>query len=265
MLKCGPYRTDVWSVYVNLSLNNSMADATFQAGASPAPLPLLQRLIGVLTSPRDTYARIVAHPKWLGALVATTLVVAIFATLPMTTEDGQNAALEQQVRQLESFGVQINDEMYARMEQQKGRAPYQTAGAILIGSPIVAFIMAGILFAIFNAAMGGDASYKQVLSVLCHASVVSAVGQIFTGTLNYLRGAVTSATNLGVLLPMLEEASFVGRLAGMIDLIIIWWLAVLSIGIAVLYRRRTQPIAITLFSIYAVIALGFAAFMASRG
>ena len=129
----------------------------------------------------------------------------------------------------------------------------------------MAFIMAGILFAIFNAAMGGDASYKQVLSVLAHAGVVSAVGQIFTGTLNYFRGAVTSATNFGVLLPMLDETSFVGKLAGMIDLIIIWWLFVLAIGLAVLYRRRTQPIAITLFSIYAVIALGFAAFMAGRG
>ena len=242
-----------------------MVNGTLEAGASPAPLPLARRLIGVLTSTRETYASIVAHPKFLGALLVTTLVTAIFATLPMTTEEGQNAALEQQVRQMESFGMQVTDEIYARMAEGKGRAPFTTAIAILIGSPVMAFIIAGILFAIFNAAMGGDASYKQVLTVLTHAGVVSAVGQIFTGTLNYFRGAVTSATNLGVLLPMLDETSFVGKLAGMIDLIIIWWLFVLAIGLAVLYRRRTQPIAITLFSIYAVIALGFAAFMAGRG
>jgi hypothetical protein len=63
---------------------------------------------------------------------------------------------------------------------------------------------------------------------------------------------------------MLPDASFLGKLAGMIDLFIIWSVIVLSMGLAVLYRRKTQPIAIALFSIYAVIALGVAAFM-SRG
>jgi hypothetical protein len=63
---------------------------------------------------------------------------------------------------------------------------------------------------------------------------------------------------------MLPDTSFVGKLAGMIDLFVIWWVVVLSMGLAVLYRRKTQSIAIALFSIYAVIALAVAAFM-SRG
>jgi hypothetical protein len=68
-----------------------------------------------------------------------------------------------------------------------------------------------------------------------------------------------------VLLPMVDEKSFVGRLFGMADLFIIWWLIVLAIGLAVLYRRRTQPIAITLLGVYAVIALVFAAIMGGVG
>jgi hypothetical protein len=40
----------------------------------------------------------------------------------------------------------------------------------------------------------------------------------------------------------------------------VWWLVVLAIGLGVLYRRKTQPIAITLFGIYAVIILAIAAF-----
>ena len=62
--------------------------------------------------------------------------------------------------------------------------------------------------------------------------------------MNYLRGTLSSATNLAVLLPMIDETSFLGRLLGMVDLFIIWWLVVLAIGLGVLYRRRTQPIAI---------------------
>jgi len=76
---------------------------------------------------------------------------------------------------------------------------------------------------------------------------------------------VGSATNLRVLLPMIDEKSFIGRLLGTVDLFLIWWLVVLAIGLAVLYRRRTQPVALSLLAVYAVIALGVAAVMSGFG
>jgi hypothetical protein len=87
--------------------------------------------------------------------------------------------------------------------------------------------------------------------VMAHAAAISALQQLFTGPVNYFRGAVTSATNLAALLPMLDPKSFAGRVAAMTDLFLIWYLLVLAIGLGVLYRRRTQPIAITLYAIYA--------------
>ncbi len=116
-------------------------------------------------------------------------------------------------------------------------------------------IFAGILFAIFNAAMGGEASFKQVFAVYVHAGVISALSAMFSGIVNYFRGGMTSVANLGAALPMLPENSFAGRLLGMVDIFLIWYIIVLAIGLAVLYRRRTQPIAISLLSVYAVIAI----------
>ena len=51
----------------------------------------------------------------------------------------------------------------------------------------------------------------------------------------------------------------------MIDLFIVWYVVVLSIGLAVLYRRKTKSVAMVLFGIYAVIAIGVALFQSSRG
>jgi hypothetical protein len=48
------------------------------------------------------------------------------------------------------------------------------------------------------------------------------------------------------MLPMLSETSFAAHLLGTIDLFLIWYLFILAIGLGVLYRRRTQPIAISL-------------------
>ena len=45
---------------------------------------------------------------------------------------------------------------------------------------------------------------------------------------------------------MVDPKSFVGRVLAMTDLFLIWYVLVLAIGLAVLYRRRTQPIAMAL-------------------
>jgi maltodextrin utilization protein YvdJ len=242
-----------------------MTDSTVQTGAIPAPKSFPARFIGIITSPRETFESVAAHPKWLGMLVVTTLIVLACTVLPMTTDAGREAMLEAQVKQMESFGMQVNDQLYQQMRSRMSIAPYTTAAGILVMSPLITTVLAGILFAIFNAAMGGNASFKQVYSVVVHAGAISALGQLFTGPLNYFRGTMASATNLGVLLPMLPDGSFVARLAGMIDLFVVWWLFVLAIGIGVLYRRRTQSVAMTLFGIYAVIALSVAAVMSRLG
>jgi hypothetical protein len=109
---------------------------------------------------------------------------------------------------------------------------------------------------VFNAALGGDASFKQVFTVAVHVGPIGLLGQLFTVPLNYLRGTMSSSTNLGALTQsMLDDSSFTAKLLSMIDIFVIWQLVVLSIGLAVLYRRRTQPIATSLFVLYAVIAV----------
>ena len=220
---------------------------------------VFSRFIGIITAPRATYERVVAHPKWLGMYVLTAAIMAFGAALPMTTEAGKQAAVDQQVSGMESFGMEVSDEMYEQMRRRTAFLPYQTAGSIIIFGIIMSLLMAAILWAVFNAAMGGEATYKKILAIVIHASVISALGQLFTGPINYFRGSVSSATSLGALLPMLDDQSFMGRLAGMLDIFIIWWLIVLAIGLAVLYRRRTQPIAYTLFGIYALIIVAIAA------
>ena len=59
--------------------------------------------------------------------------------------------------------------------------------------------------------------------------------------------------------PFLDENSFAARMLGSIDLFLIWWMVSLAIGLGVLYRRRTGPIATTLLVVYVTIGLIIAA------
>ena len=238
---------------------------TATSGPTPAPTNVFSRFIGIITSPKATFQQVVAHPRWLGMLALTTFLIMLCTAGPQFTESGRQAAVDQQVRAMENFGMKVTDEMYTQIEARSRFGGYITIVTMLIFAPITVLIISVILWAIFNVALGGDATFKQAIAVVVHAGVISTLAQLFTAPLNYARGTLGSATNFGVLLPMLDEKSFIGRLMGMIDLFMIWYCIVLAMGLAVLYRRRTQPIAIALFVVYAVIATGIAAIMSRFG
>jgi hypothetical protein len=220
-----------------------------------APKGFVARIVGVLTSPRATYADVAARPRWLGVMGFVLLISMAGAFTLFSTAVGQRALLDQQVRSMESFGVKMTDAMYQRMQEGIGRAPYFAAVSQLVTLPLVSAILAGIFLGIFNAVMGGNAAFKQVFAVVVHSGVVIAVQQFFVLPLDYFRESLSSPTNLAVFVPMLDENTFVVRALGAIDLFLIWWMVNLSIGLAVLYSRRTGPIATTMIAIYITLAL----------
>lgn len=240
-----------------------MSNVSTPAGATPAPKGLVARFVGVLTAPRETFQSVVAHPKWFGMLALTTLAMAALIGGFLSTQVGQDAWLDAATSS--PWSGQVSDQQYAGMQRMAKFAGIMGAVQMLIAIPLITLLLSGLGFLIFSALMGGNATFKQVFSVFVHAGAVSLLGQLFTVPLNYARGSMSSATNLKVLMPMVDESSFVGRLLGTIDLFIIWYVIVLSIGLGVLYRRKTQSVAVTLFGIYAVIALAIAAVMARMG
>lgn len=232
----------------------STSDAPVAASKS-----LPARLIGVLTSPRATYADIAARPRWFGALAFVTLVGAATIFAFLSTEVGREAMLDQQVRTMESFGMRLTDAQYSRMQEGLQFARYTGAVGQIVAMTVAALIISGIAVGVFNAMLGGDGTFKQVFSIVAHSGVLMTLAQLFGIPLAYARESLSSSTNLGIFFPFLDESSFAARFLGSIDLFYIWWIVTLAIGFGVLYRRRTGPIAATMFVVYAVIALVVAA------
>lgn len=234
--------------------------------SATAPLPSLPaRVIGILTSPRETFARVVASPRWFGMLALTVAVTALCLWAFLSTEVGQQAVVDQGVATLESWGRTVDDEAYAAIERQAQIARYVNPLSVVVIAPIITAIMSAILLGVFNALLGGNASFKQVMAVVAHAGPVSMLQQLFSLPLNYMRGSASSPTNLGVFFPMVADDSFLGSVLGTIDLFIIWWMVVLAIGLSVLFKRPTRPIVIGLALVYAVIALAIAGIKAAVG
>jgi hypothetical protein len=237
-----------------------MANTSVESGAAAAPKSLVTRFFGVLTSPRDTFASVVAHPTWFGMLAISVISGAILVGGFMFTQVGQDAWLD-----MMSASRNLTDQQLQTFERIAPYTGYFAIGQMVVFLPIVLLAVAGILFAVFNAALGGQASFKQVFAVVVHAGPVGVIGQLFSMPINYYRGTLTSPANLGAFVPMLSETSFVSHFLGAIDVFLVWQVIVLAIGLGVLFRRRTQPIAISLLSVYVLIAAIVAVFKSRAG
>jgi hypothetical protein len=241
---------------------HTMASEASATGSKSLPA----RIAGVIFSPRAAYADVAARPRVFGAL-AVVLALTMAATFAfLSTDVGQQASLDNQIRQMESFGRTVSDAQYAQMERMAPYARYFAAGFQLLFTPIAALVVAGLAFAVFNAALGGEATFTQVYAIVVHSGAILIVQTVFGLPLAYARESLTGATNLAIFFPFLDDSSFAARLLSSIDLFLIWWMVSLAIGLGVLYRRRTRPIATTLLVIYVTIGLIIAAIkMASSG
>jgi hypothetical protein len=134
----------------------------------------------------------------------------------------------------------------------------------LASGPVAAVALAAVLFAWFTGFRGGKASLAQVLAVVATASVVLMLRHLVATPLNYARETMGSPTSLA-LFATVDPGSAVARFLGLVDLFVVWWLIMLAMGIAVLYRRRLRGVALLFIGVYVGLALLLSSAMAVLG
>lgn len=245
-----------------------MTETTAAAPELAPQLGLFARFFGIITSPKATFEAVVRNPKWVGMLALICVLSGASQFALTATERGRQAALEFQVKKMEQMGMTVTDEMYTKMQENQTSPITRVFGlvGIFIIFPLFVLLFAAILYAVFNAIMGGTAEFKQIVAVVTHGWVVLTVAGLIGTAINVARGTMeTSVANLGMLLPMLTEGSFVGNLAAGVDLFRIWFMVTLAIGLAVLYKRKTSNIFIGLFSVYALFIVCVSYFFRAKG
>src|SRR5687767_6122719 len=106
-----------------------MTDVSAAQRPQAAQKTLVARLIGVILSPGNTFRSIVAHPTWVGALSTVALVIAFGNFALLSTEVGQQALLDQQIRTSEAWGQTVTAAQQAKMEQMLPVMRYITLGS----------------------------------------------------------------------------------------------------------------------------------------
>ena len=238
------------------------------------PIPLIShsksfsaRILGIVIAPKSTFAAIAKAPSWLGILIATFSVTAIVWAVVFQTPAGRFALLDRWESTATAFGRTIDDRRYAALDAASEHGVlYAVAGAFAAG-PLLALGLSGLLVLALRSPSGAaeGVGFSQVLAVVAHAGVILTLREVVAAPVTYIRGALGSPLSMRLMFSGLDETSPLARVASGVDLFVLWWIAVLAVGLSVLYRRSARGLALRLLGAYVAIVAILVAAMAVTG
>ena len=223
----------------------------------------MHRVTGVLVHPRATMAEVVRRPAFFTTWVVVLLAVAVCGGLLLSTPVGQQALVDERVRVTEALGRRVDDAAYARLQADPPLSVYLTSGGRLLLTPPVTILVAAGLVVL--ARLGGAAlPFATALAIAVHASVVLAVQQLVATPVHYAYESLTSPGNVAGILRVFDEGTWPARLFGTIDVFGLWWMWLLSLGLAAAAARPARQYFWRLLAVYvsvaAIVAAVFAVF-----
>ena len=226
-------------------------------------MPLFHLLTGVLFRPRHTMATAVTHPRvatpWLFVMALWLLPAAWLLSTPV----GRQALVDEHVRITEAFVGSVSDAQYATLQQTPPFTSYLTGTRLLL-LPLVTLLVA---VGLAQTARFQQATLPWVaaLSVSVQASLVLGIQQAVITPLMFLRESVTNMTNLATVLPGIEDGSLPARLFGSIDMVALWWGALLAFGLSAATGRPARQYAGPMLALYLGVAAFLVVVMVMRG
>lgn len=212
------------------------------------------RIVGIFSSPKETFESIDRKPTWLVPFI----IVTLFAIL------SQLIVLD--IGIADRMEIMRAQEMSA---QQLEAAEAQMAGPMRYIGPIVSPIFILLIWAIFagillfggNTVMGGESKFKKMFSMVAWTSLIGVVGGALKTLLILSKGtSVGVVTSLAILLPTPApgQTTTLWRLLERFDVFSIWNLVLWVIGISVIYKfsiKKSATFIIILWAIYIILAV----------
>ena len=235
-----------------------MIDSVTSAPAPPVEesAPLTERVRDTFFAPGRLFASFGQNPPWVGALGVATLVAAV----ALAAEPAQ-FYLDQMEDPVNRRGAPV--ELTSPPEQIVlwGRA--MAILSALVGHPILAFAVAGMLALVFRVIRRGDGAFRQYLAVASHTLIIASVGLLAANLMRAISGNPALLPTAGGLTGM-AGGGIIADILHSVNLFTVWMLVAVSVGVAAIERRVTtrSAAALLLGAYFLVVVTGAVLFRA---
>jgi len=220
---------------------------------TPAPVPAAEpqaaispfgRVLGVLFSPKATFADIARKPSWLlPVLIAT--ILGIVSTVVLNQRINWRDYIVQQMEKSPRT-AQLSTEQKQQQADISAKVTVYFVYAIgVVGSVLFALIVGAVMMLAYNVLGGAGATFSQSFAIAAHTLLVGIVNTPIFLLVLLLRPPGTLdpdnpvATNVAAFLPE-ESAKWLIALGKSLDIFTIWTLILLAIGFAAVNPRKLK-------------------------
>lgn len=248
-----------------------MTEAPSIVAPSSAPKSFIQRIVGVLFSPTETFEDIVRRPNIVAPLLLIVILGYLTTAVIMPKMDFSTMR-EQQAEAMRKQNPNMSEEQMAQMERITSASVKVMSWVFPLLFIVWYLIIAGVLLLAFRL-MGGEGNFAQAFAITLYSWIPMVLFSILTAIIVLARGSfdpVTAATlvksNPAFLVDMKANPVLYSLLSS-IDLFTIWMLILLTIGFSVmskLSKAKSAVIVVSLWIASLVIKVGFAAIGAAR-
>jgi len=217
---------------------------------TPAPWPFPRRLVAVFTSPRALFEHLETRPTWLVPFVLLLLAAAAYVVFTW-----DSAWVPMMTAQYDEQGAP--DQAY---EMLAGYGKIMFSLLIPFFGGLVTVIYAAIVMGAGSFMLGGKLDFRQSLSIVSHAGLVSLVAVPIRILLANVSQNPQVTLGPGALLPMADQEGFAMKfLAGFLqgfDVFSIWQTVLVALGVSVIARvgyRASLTVMFVLFVVFSLI------------
>lgn len=248
-------------------------EATVPTG-DPAPAPAsdgpLDRLLGVVLSPGETFARIVARPDWVLPLAIATVLSVVAGLVLFSKVDPEEMKGFFRAATAQAFaerGIQMPADQVERMiDSQVSWTSFAGKWAALLFVPLFSLIGAAIYHGTFRA-FGATCTFGQTFAVYCWGVIPAAIKALAAIAVGLARSEVLFTETASIVqasLSFLVDPSAGGSawlwgILAAVDLFAIWGLFLRITGMSRL-PGVSKGLAVTVSVILFLVANGFAAY-----
>ena len=253
-----------------------MNDMGAQTAAEPTTgLTQWQRVSNIFTAPSKTFDDIKRGNEswWMPLIIMGIVAYILFAAIYTTI--GMQQVVDNQMRMDSKAAARMAQATPEQREMGAKISLYITEG-VFIASPVfvivVAAVVSAVLWGTINFVFGGKATFAGVFAVWFYASLPSIIKSLL-GVVVIFAGMAPESfniknfapTNLGAFLDPVDTNKALYALATSMDVITIWTMVLLGMGLATVAGVKRGSGYIAVFAWWAIIVLFSVGIAAIRG
>ncbi len=210
------------------------------------PMPFIDKLTGVFTSPGEVYENLVRSTKtvtdWLIPIVILIILSIVTNILKFNDESIRDSLVQFQEQRFEQFieeGKMTEEQAEIAMERLEAFGSTQMIFSIigiLIGVPIVFLLISLVYFLLGRLFFKGNVDFMTVFSIYSLSSLIASVGVVVSMILAFITGSFFATASPAIFMEPSTSKTYI--LASKFEVFTLWQLAVFAIGIAKAFNKN---------------------------